>query len=114
MSLTELFRPIGAQTTRADRADRPTPTLMHARNEIVPVPKEVSKDSVHIGTKCGLPLSALSALVPLAVPFIDGARYSEAGATDRNRLDLYVADVSGPWVRRHGALMRYDALEVVA
>lgn len=49
--------------------------------------------------------SAPGALVPLDTPFIEGKRYREAGATDLNRLDLYVADESGPWIRKHGVLI---------
>lgn len=46
-------------------------------------------------------------LVPLDRPFVDGQRYQEAGATEcYTRLDLYIADDCGPWIRRHGVLMR--------
>jgi hypothetical protein len=46
------------------------------------------------------------ALVPLDVPFKEGQRYRPAGATElRTRLDLYVADPAGPWVRTYGVLM---------
>ncbi len=44
-------------------------------------------------------------LVPINVPFAEGARYREAGATEAaTRLDLYIADDSGPWIRRAGVL----------
>jgi hypothetical protein len=45
-------------------------------------------------------------LVPLESPWIEGAHYRIAGATEwPNRLDLYVQDPSGPWIRRHGVLI---------
>jgi hypothetical protein len=45
-------------------------------------------------------------LVPVEAPFRDGQRYRLAGATEvRSRLDLYLEDPTGPWVRRHGVLM---------
>ena len=45
-------------------------------------------------------------LIPLESPWIDGARYQKAGATEwPNRLDLYVQDPSGPWIRQHGVLI---------
>jgi hypothetical protein len=52
-------------------------------------------------------LSSLSApLVPLAMPWREGARYREAGAAEIvSRLDLYVEDPAGPWIRRHGVLL---------
>lgn len=60
--------------------------------------------------KAGLALSALSApiapLVPLDQPFVDGQRYREAGALElATRLDLFVADPVGPWIRRYGVLL---------
>ena len=57
--------------------------------------------------KAGHALSAVSALlVPLQAPWRDGQRYAEAGASDiASRLDLFVADDSGPWVRRYGVLI---------
>jgi hypothetical protein len=45
-------------------------------------------------------------LVPLETPWIDGQRYRPAGATEaRTRLDLYVADAAGTWIRRHGTII---------
>jgi hypothetical protein len=45
-------------------------------------------------------------LVPLESPWIEGAHYRMAGATEwPSRLDLYVQDPSGPWIRRHGVLI---------
>ncbi len=39
-------------------------------------------------------------------PFVEARRYRMAGATElRTRLDLYVADPAGPWVRTYGVLM---------
>jgi hypothetical protein len=50
--------------------------------------------------------SAPSELVPLDRPFQEGMRYREAGAVEvHNRLDLFVADPAGPWIRRHGVLI---------
>ncbi len=54
------------------------------------------------------PLAAVSApvLVPRDAPFVDGQRYRLAEGTEfRTRLDLYVADPDGPWIRRHSVLM---------
>lgn len=54
-------------------------------------------------------ISALSApaLVPLDVPFVDGQLYRIAGATEfLSRLDLYVADPAGPWLRLRGTMMK--------
>ena len=56
------------------------------------------------------PPAAPSNLVPLDVPFVDGQRYRLAPATEvSNRLELFVADPSGPWIRRHGVLLKSDA-----
>jgi hypothetical protein len=78
---------------------------------VAPVPVQTASGAQPLAPS----LPAISCrLVPLDAPWVDGARYREAGATDaRNRLDLYVADISGPWVRRHGVLMLYKALEAV-
>lgn len=52
-----------------------------------------------------------AALVPLDVAFADGQRYRMAGATEaRSRLDLYVADPAGPWIRLHGVLISFSRL----
>lgn len=46
-------------------------------------------------------------LMPMDQPFVEGERYKEAGATEwPRRLDLYRADPAGPWVRRHGVLLK--------
>ena len=46
------------------------------------------------------------ALVPLETPWIDGGRYRMVGATEwPSRLNLYVADPSGPWIRLHAVLI---------
>ncbi len=59
-----------------------------------------------IGINPGIQPSAPSALVPIDIPFADGMRYREAGATEiRTRLDLFVSDPAGPWVRRYGVLV---------
>ena len=45
-------------------------------------------------------------LVPMDAPWTDGRRYREAGACERpGKLDLYVEDPAGPWIRRHGVLI---------
>ena len=45
-------------------------------------------------------------LIPLEPPFVDGQRYREAQSTERaTRLDLFVEDSNGPWIRRHGSLL---------
>lgn len=49
-----------------------------------------------------------SDLVPLEVPFVDDQRYRLAPATEaRTRLDLYLADPAGPWIRRHGHMLAF-------
>jgi hypothetical protein len=49
---------------------------------------------------------AFPLLVPLVAPWTDGARYRQAQATEwPSRLDLYLEDSSGPWIRRHGVLV---------
>ena len=59
-------------------------------------------------SKLHLP-ATLSNLVPLDVPFVDGQRYRLAPAIEvSNRLELFVADPSGPWIRRHGVLITSD------
>jgi hypothetical protein len=46
------------------------------------------------------------ALVPAEVAFTEGRRYRAAGVTvARNRLELYVEDPKGDWMRRHGVLI---------
>ena len=51
--------------------------------------------------------ASVSLLVPLDLPFVEGERYRKAGATEwPGRLDLYRTDPAGPWVRRHGVLLR--------
>jgi hypothetical protein len=45
-------------------------------------------------------------LVPIHAPFIDGRHYRKATATEwPSRLDLFVEDEAGPWIRRHGVLI---------
>jgi hypothetical protein len=47
-----------------------------------------------------------SPLVPLESPWLDGQRYRPAGATElATRLDLFLADPAGPWIRRYGVLL---------
>lgn len=44
-------------------------------------------------------------LIPLEAPWRDGCRYREAGAIEiKSRLDCYIEDSTGPWVRVHGVL----------
>jgi hypothetical protein len=107
MTFSDLFRPVSAL---ADSADNRNPTfLTRAKNTI-------RESDLPVGKKSGFALSALSAapaggiLVPLETPWIDGKRYRLAGATEaRTRLDLYVADPAGPWIRRHGVLIAVNA-----
>lgn len=45
-------------------------------------------------------------LVPSETPFVEGQRYRPAGVIDPfTRLDLYVSDSAGPWLRLHGVLI---------
>jgi hypothetical protein len=69
--------------------------------------KKEGKEFIHTAAKAGSAISALPApLVPLDQHFVDGQRYREAGATEfATRLDLFVADPAGPWIRRHGILL---------
>ena len=74
--------------------------------------EEKGVSGINIGEKSGIEPSAPSAptLVPLNAPFVDGGRYRLAGATEaKTRLDLYLADPNGPWVRLHGILMAYES-----
>lgn len=49
------------------------------------------------------------ALVPLETPWIDGGRYRIVGATEwPSRLNLYLADPNGPWIRLHGVLIAFE------
>lgn len=44
-------------------------------------------------------------LVPRDAPWVEGQRYRLAEQTDANRLDLFLTDPAGPWVRRYGTLL---------
>ena len=61
----------------------------------------------NLGKKPEIQPSAPSAriLVPRDEAWREGERYSLAGEVDANRLDLFIADKNGPWLRRHGVLM---------
>jgi hypothetical protein len=62
---------------------------------------------VCIAEDSGVAPSAPSAFVPLDLPFAEGKRYRKAGATEwPGRLDLYRTDPAGPWVRRHGVMLK--------
>lgn len=105
MTFADLFRPVSAP---ADSADNRTPTLT------MPAKVCFRKSSLPPGKNVGVALSALSAppaggvLVPLDVPFAEGCRYREAGAGEvATRLDCYRPDPTGPWIRRHGVLLRF-------
>jgi len=113
MNFADIFAPLAApqtaQTGRADSVDKASPAF----NVVGKVYSEERREKLHIPirAKAGLRLSAPSApqnqpaLVPLESPWIDGARYRMAGATEwPNRLDLYVQDPAGPWIRLHGVL----------
>ena len=50
-------------------------------------------------------------LIPRDAPFVEGQRYRLSDETELDsRLDLYVADPSGPWIRYHGVLMAAPSL----
>jgi hypothetical protein len=103
MSFAVLCQPLAPEKRGAEYAETPTPTLMRMGNVIV---DQIYNDHIIVVRKVGICHSAPSALVPLDKPFVEGVRYREAGATDaRNRLDLYLADESGPWLRKHGVLL---------
>jgi hypothetical protein len=110
MTFADIFAPLAApptaQTGRADSVDKASPAF----NVVGNVYSEERGEKYHIPirAKAGLRLSALSAheFVPLDVPFEERQRYRMAGATElRTRLDLYVADPAGPWVRTYGVLI---------
>ena len=112
MTFADLFKPFPdpptAQTGFADRQDRRTPTSNVTGKQESRIREGENKVCLPIGKESGLCLSRLSApaLVPLQAPFVEGRRYREAGATEAsNRLDLYVADPAGTWLRRHGVLL---------
>lgn len=81
----------------------------------------VSDTCTRIREESGIQPSAPSApptpslrprLVPLETPWQDGARYREVGAWEiATRLDCYVADPAGPWVRRRGNLLAINPLD---
>ena len=68
--------------------------------EKVGLEKNLDKD-------CGIQPSEPSArvLVPRDAPWQDGARYRLAGEIDADRLDLFVADPTGEWLRHDGVLI---------
>lgn len=47
-------------------------------------------------------------LVPLDSPFREGQRYRWVAVALVDRLDVYVADEVGPWIRRHGVLIAVE------
>lgn len=104
MTFDDLFRPV---SDFADSADSRNRDFLMRRKHTFPENVCVSP-----GKKSGLRVSALSAppaggvLVPLDRPFAEGQRYREAGATEvATRLDCYLEDPAGPWVRHHGVLL---------
>ena len=69
-------------------------------------PSEVSGQSQTGGVSAPQPRTAPVLLAPLDTPWRDGARYRMAGACEvGSRLDCYVADPAGPWIRRSGVLL---------
>lgn len=49
------------------------------------------------------------ALVPVEIAFTEGRRYRAAGVTEaRTRLELYVEDPKGDWMRSHGVLIAVE------
>jgi hypothetical protein len=96
MNLSEMFTPHLRKVRNVEKIDS-----ILGREE-----KGVSGNN--IGEKSAIKPSAPSApiLVPLDVPFVGACRYRLAGATEvRTRLDLYVADINGSWIRLHGVLI---------
>lgn len=95
MTLSEMF---SAHLRRVRRLEKSHSTSRET--EKVGLEKNLNKD-------CGIQPSAPSArvLVPRDAPWQDGARYRLAGEIDADRLDLFVADPTGEWIRRHGVLI---------
>ena len=60
------------------------------------------------GTQKHPSATSVTALVPRDEPFQDGQRYRLAGESDANRLDLFIADKDGPWLRLHGTLVLFS------
>lgn len=55
------------------------------------------------------PMYPPSRLVPLDQPWKDGSRYRPAGAAEiASRLDCFLEDPEGPYVRLYGTLLRFD------
>lgn len=110
MTFADLFAPFSdpptVQPGRADYADKASPTFnVEGKVSILEIER---KTCLPIGIESQLGLSALSAtaLVPLDQPFADGQCYADAGACEvATHLDLFRADLAGPWIRRHGVLI---------
>jgi hypothetical protein len=75
--------------------------------KVAPTPAQTAKPPTPAQAHPAFPAPSAPALVPLREAWIDGQRYREAGATEwPSRLDLFVADEAGPWIRRHGVLIK--------
>lgn len=110
MKFAELFLPVRAKNVPAD-------DVRNVRNNPSPSPKLTDKDNqvvvVKLDRSSGDECSASSApLTPLDSPWTEGARYRIATATEwPSRLDLYVEDESGPWIRLGGGLVAVSDTE---
>lgn len=109
MTFADLFAPFPdlptVQPCGVDRQDRTTLTLNVEGKVITREGGVKACDPIAIESRpC---LSILSkTFVPLDQPFAEGQRYGLAGATEwPSRLDLFIADPAGPWLRRHGVLL---------
>jgi hypothetical protein len=115
MNFADLFKPAGQPvpaTTTLRRVRRVEDAYLTSWENVSVM---VSCTHMRIREESGIQPSAPSApptaslrprLVPLETPWQDGARYREAGACEiATRLDCYVADPAGPWVRRRGNLL---------
>jgi hypothetical protein len=91
----------------ADRQDRQTPDPLTREKCFLEGEREVNTSRGDSLAPCLSCLSSTPApLVPLYVAWRDGARYRQAQATEwPSRLDLYLEDPSGPWIRKHGVLI---------
>ena len=111
MTFADLFRTAGPEIPRIPHLRRvrrvESPSLMSFKTL---TGYHTLAKHVCIAEDLGVASSAPSALVPLDQPFVEGERYREAEATEwPRRLDLYRADSTGPWVRRHSVLLPSDA-----
>lgn len=113
VEITGVFqRVVGVSGVGGNTGLQPDPWRAKIPPRVPPTPAPVWIKSSHAPeVPVGFPPESPTAcdfptLVPLDSPFVEGRRYRMAGATDAlTRLDLYIADPAGLWVRTAGVLM---------